>query len=836
MICSRFACLLFTLLSLICGSAQAVQAAFRIPYQSFQWPLECRGISRESRSYFRPEYVELIQRLDRQTMQWLVRTYPVLGWQTMDPRPFTPKPIPGDGGAGSFRYDTGRRNLELESLFHFGPVPGNGTLIAELIEVDERRLLTVNVASRNLSVLDLAEPDLKAVIPVPRGLQAVEVNLPAHELYLVESGPTTGMLIYSLENYTPADTMLLDFHPGAVLLSSDTRYLYMTDEENRSLLSWDLAENEPAVRVSTSLNPPYLLAVDSRSEIMILISRSSGGIKLFRPRSLEPLEVEPALDGPLLDYYAPPESDLLYLASGSCESSTVYSLSLADGAPQARLERILSLSAAVKDLAADDRGEFLYLMVTGDRLYRVEARRPDKRSRVDLQSPLQRVLYSEGKVFVTGGLDDLFILQEDLGGRLRRVSLEMGPGPMTARPGQLIVANGLSSSITILDADRLEEEISLLVGVLLGRMFYQDYRLVVNNCFRGNIMVFDPDNLLIEDIIPVGGSLDYHPQSRSYLVFDDSLVTILESPPSKVALGNELALPRGVKFYAPTANPKRFLIADQDRYLSQIDLDLKFRYGGLPLPGVCKGLFADGKQAWAFFPAELYRFSPEKDGPISSRGYTVRPYKMTQRYLASDGFSRSRGSELYWVGNDRMVELPPTRSEVQVIRADPDTSYTYIGTSDNLYIFERGYTRQKSIVRLPDGAEDIYLPRNSAQAYISSGNKVTIVNRETHFRWDEIEPGGSFVYVAGDELFLRDFRNRQRLIVADGYRGMVYQEIDLPLAPADAAADGERLFLMGAAEGAVAVYVNRVDTSRLPRRPDRQAWDTDADRRTGTHR
>jgi hypothetical protein len=92
------------------------------------------------------------------------------------------------------------------------------------------------------------------------------------------------------------------------------------------------------------------------------------------------------------------------------------------------------------------------------------------------------------------------------------------------------------------------------------------------------------------------------------------------------------------------------------------------------------------------------------------------------------------------------------------------------------------------------------------------------------------------VYVAGDELFLGDSRNKQRLIVADGYRGMVYQEIDLPLTPSDAVADAERLFLLGSAEGAIAVYVNRVDTSRLPRTPDRQAWDTDADRRVGTHR
>ncbi len=836
MISAKFIRFFFILLALICGSDQFLPGSFRVPYQSFQWPLECGEVYSESRGYFRPEYVELVQRLDRQTMEWLIRNYPVLGWQTMDPRPFIPKPIPGDGREEGFRYDTVRRYMELESLFHFGPVPGNGTLIAELIELDERRLLTVNMASRNLSVLDLDKPDVEAVIPVPLGLEALEVNLPAREFYLVERGHTAGMLIYNLENYAPVDTMMLDFHPGAVLLSQDTRYLYMTDEEGRSLVCWDLAESEPGVRVPADLSPPYLLAVDSRTRTIVLISRSTGGIRLFRPGSLEPLDVELTLDGPLLDYYAPPESDRLYLASGSCQSSSVYFLSLEDGTSQPRLEHILGLSAAVKDMSADARGKFLYLMVVGDRLYRIDTREPHKRSRVDLQAPLQRVLVSDGKVFVTGGLKDLFVLKEDLGGRVRRVTLEIGPGPMVTRDGRLIVANGLSSSITILDADRLEEEISLLVGVLLGRMFYQHHRIVVNNCFRGNIMVYDPDNLRIEDIIPVGGSLDYRPESGRYLVIGDSLVTILESPPSKVGLGNEFQLPQGVKFYAPTADPKKILVADQALYLFQIDLDLKIRYGGFPLVGACLGLFAEEKHAWAFFPEELYRFSLEETGLMNSQGYTARPYKMIHRYLASDRFRRYRGSELFWVANDRLIELPPTRSEVRVMRADPDTSYTYIGTADNLYIFDRGYTRQKSIVRLTDGVEDIYLPRNSAQAYIAGRNRVTIVNRETLFRWDEIKPGGSFVYVAGNELFLRDFHNRQRLIVADGYRGMVYQEIDLPLDPSDAVADVERLFLLGSAEGAIAVYVNRVDTSRLPRTPDRQAWDTDADRRVGTQR
>jgi hypothetical protein len=836
MISTRFARLIFPLLILTCCSIQPLRSSFRVPYQYLQWPLECSEVYSQSRSYFRPEYAELVQRLDPETMRWLIRTYPVLGWQSMDPRPFVPKPIPGDGNADGFRYDTGRRNMEMESLFHFGPFPGNGTLISELIEVDQHRLLTVNIASRNLSVIDLSKPDLEAVIPVPLGLQALEINLPAGELYLIERGLTKGMLIYSLKNYTPVDTMMLDFHPGAVLLSPDTRYLYMTDEQAGYLVCWDLADNEPEVRVATDLSPPYLLLVDHKTATPILISRATGRIELFKPSTLEPLAVGLALDGPLLDYYAPPESDLLFLASGSCESSTVYSLSLEKDASQAHLENILGFSGPVKDLTADPEGGFVYLIAGGDKVYRVDVDNPRNRDRIDLQTPLQRVLFYNDRVYVTGGLKDVFLLKKDLGGEVSKLALEMGPGPMVAVNDRLIVANGLSSSITILDAERLKEEVSVLVGVLLGRVFYHDRRLVVNNIFRGNIMVYDPDNLLIEDIIPIGGSLDYIPESRDYMVFDDSLVAVLESPPSRVAMRVELDLPRGVRLYTPTAVPGKVLIADQGFSLLQVDLEKQFRYSGLSMPGGCTGLFNDKKQAWAFFPAELYRFSLDENGPSNSFGYSARPYKMSRRYLASGGFGRSRGSELYWVADNRLVELMPTRSEVQVIRHDPDTTYTYIGTSDNLYIFERGHTTQRSIVTLADGALDIYLPSNSAQAFVAGREGITVVNRESLFKWDDIGRGGSFVYVGGDDLFLRDFNNGRKLYVADGYRGMIFQEIDLPLTPTDAVADQERLFLVGAAEGAVAVYVNWVDTSRLPRSPDRRAWDPDADRRASTHR
>ncbi|MEA2063607.1 MAG: hypothetical protein U9P14_07925, partial [Gemmatimonadota bacterium] len=305
-----------------------VRADFRVPYQDFQYPYEHGADYSEGRGYFRPEYAEMVQRLSPETMQWVIRNYPVLGWREMDPRPFTPKPVPGDGQAGGFSYDTARRNMELESLFHFGPVPGNGTLIAELIRLDKHRVLTVNEGSRNLSVLDLEKPDVEAVIRMPWGLAALEMNLPARELYLVERGRTAGLLVYDLETYQVSDTMLVDFHPGAVLLSGDTRSLYMTDEQAGALLCWDLTGDEPAQRVMTGLEGPCLLAADSRTGTIILVSRSSGDIRLYRPRSLDPAASRMSLGGTLVAFHAPEGADRLYLASGSGTSSSVFSLSL----------------------------------------------------------------------------------------------------------------------------------------------------------------------------------------------------------------------------------------------------------------------------------------------------------------------------------------------------------------------------------------------------------------------------------------------------------------------------------------------------------------------------
>jgi len=812
------------------GFLSPLQAAIRVPYQRFEWPLACEEA--KEGGYFRPEYEELVQRLDPEIMRWLMRTYPVLGWQNMDARVYTPKSIPGTAGGPGLRYDTVRRYMELEALFNFGPLGGNGTLIAELVELDKNRLVTINKGSSNISVIDIEHPDVAGVIPSLRGLKALEFNLQAKELYLVEND-ALGILIYSLNNYAVKDTLFLKFHPGAVFLSNDTRRLYLTDEQDNSLILIDLSGTEDPLKVKTGLLPPYLLAGDSNSGKIILISTSSGAIRIFDPVSLDALGGSFSIGGRLLSYCAPELASLLYLVSGDCDYSTLYRLSLPEG-EQAGLERISSLRGAVKCVVSDPSGAIVHAL-SGSDVYRLEAAAPESQKRINLPADLRDMAVYGGKVFITGGLRDLFVLDDDLSGPSRRVTLEMGPGPLVIREEKVYVANGLSNSITILDARSLEEDISILVGVLLGRMIYVDQRIVVNNCFRGNVMVLNPDDYIIEDIVPVGGAMDYIPENRQFVFFDDSVVTGMRSPPSKVSIHNTLEMPQGVRLFAPTKDPDVFLVADQERYITRADLKSWFRRGMIPLPAQCRGLFTVGNEAWALAPSELYRFSVS-DNIGLSRTYTVRPFKISMPYVASDGFASQRGSIVNIVSRDQLLDIFSTPGEIRVIRQDPDTNYTYIGTSRDVYVLLRGTSRQRSVIPVNDEVDDIYLPAGSNQGYIATREKIAIFDRESLFRRDEINTGGSFVYVSGDELYLRGTKNSRRLIVADGYRAMTYQEISLPVEPTDAASDGERLFLLGGTEGALAIYVNRVDTGRLPRSPDRKVWDTNADRRTGTHR
>jgi len=823
---------LFLISASLCWVEQRLEGSFRIPYQSFEPLLDCEVKDWEG-GYFRPEYVELVERLDPETIEWLVRTYPVLGWQRMDRRVYTPKAIPGADVENAFRYDTVRRYMELESLFHFGPLGGNGTLIAELLELDENRLVTVNRGSSNLSVINVKNPDVAGVIPSLQGLEALEFNLHAQELYLAERN-ALGMLVYSLENYTVSDTLFLGFHPKAVFLSSDTRYLYLTDESSGSLVRYDLAGNEEPRKVRTGLQPPYLLAGETDSGKIILISRSSGEISVFDPRNIDTGTMKLSVSGRLLSFCAPRQANLLYLASGDCEFSDIYCLSLTEG-KEISLERILNLRGPVSRLTSDSQGRILYALAGSD-LYRIDVDQPDNINRVSFQTHIRNILAYEGKVFVSGGLTDLFVFKEDLSSaKPGRVTLEMGPGPMVASGGRLYVANGLSNSITFLSAKTLEEEISVLVGVLIGRMVYENQRIVVNNCFRNNVMVLNPDDLIIEEIVPVGGSMEYSPGNRDFVFFDDSLVVSMESPPSKVSIHNSLDLPQGVKLFSSTKNSDVFLIVDQDRYITQVDLKRRFRRGMIPLPADCKGLFTLDQDAWVFAPTELYRLSIGETIGLS-RTFSARPFKISPPFVATDGFSRRTGSIINLLSQDRLLDILSTQGEIRVMRQDPDTANIFIGTSRNVYVFALASSRQKYIIPVEEGVDDIYLPAGSIHGYLASPEKITIFDRETLFRRDEIEVGGSFVYVSGNELFLRDRSDPRKLIVADGYRGMIFQELTLPVIPTDAASDSERLFLLGGTEGALAVYVNRVDTARLPRSPDRQAWDPDADRRSKTHR
>ncbi|MEA1996162.1 MAG: hypothetical protein U9N45_00920, partial [Gemmatimonadota bacterium] len=457
------------------------------------------------------------------------------------------------------------------------------------------------------------------------------------------------------------------------------------------------------------------------------------------------------------------------------------------------------------------------------------------RKRVGFPSRPRDVLTFGDKVFITGGLSDLYTLKGNLDGGMQRVTLEAGPGPMVAREGRLYVANGLSSSITILKTKNLEEEISILVGVLLGRMVYKDRRIVVNNCFRDNVMVLNPDDFMIEEIVPAGGAMEYSPQGENFVMFDDSMAVSMGRMPSKVALNEITDLPRGVKLFAPTGNPDVFLVLDQDRYICRVNLKQRFRRGMIPLPDECRGLFTFGKRAWVLGTHELYSFPVDETVGLTHT-YSARPFKISPPYVATDGFSRDRGSELKLISRDRLGDVFTTRGEIRLLRQDPDTTYTWIGTSREVYIFNNKTSRQRSLVSVTEEVREIYLPPGSIHGYIATRDKTYIVDRETLFRRDEIDVGGDFIYASGDELFLRDPYDPRRMIVADGYRGSLFQELTLPLVPTDAASDGDRLFLLGGAQGAIAVYVNRINTARLPRRLDRRVWDTDADRRSGTHR
>lgn len=816
---------LLTLLLAVAGA----QAAFHLPYQAAP---PRPGCGRTPGGYCRPEYPEVAERLDPETLDWLVRTYPVLGWQEMDPRVWRPKPVPGADRVDGFRYDTGRRNLEVEAVFHFGPRGGNGTLIEEMLPLDGGRLLTVNRASRNLSVINTSKPDVDAVIPVPRGLRSLEINLSSQELYLVERA-ASGMLVWSLKDYRVTDTLFVNFSPGAALLSRDGRWLYLTDEVGGYLVRLDLTRPaDGPSRLAVTLAAPWLLAEDRESGIVFLAGQKDGRVLLCEPEGFTRLSREFALGAPLLAWCAPSDGQALFLAAGDCERSAVYSLSTGNGT--ASLTKLADLGGAVTALGTDPKGEKLCAL-SGQELYGLNPAAYSTPSHRSLPAPPQRVMPLGSKVYVSAGLDWLLVLDESLQGRIDQVQVEFGPGPLLARDGALWVANGLSSSITVLDQGKLEEKFSVLVGVLLGRMVQHGRKVVVNNLFRGNVMVLNPENYIIEDIVAAGGSLDFSAVANRVTMLDDSLAVGMDYPPSRLSVSATLDLPRGVRLFARLGDSQSYLVADQDRSVEMVDLSRRFRFGGVPLPAESKGVFTWDGAAWVLSAYDLYRFGVGETLGLD-RSWPLRPFKFHPPYVAADYVSGGGGSQVHVMYNKQLLDLTSTPGQIGVIRDDPDTSYCWFGTTQNALVFDRRDNRSSAVVPVDGTARDIYLPPGSLNGYICGEGSLTVADRRNFFRQNEIALDGDFVYVSGEELYLLDHADRSLLYVVDGYRAMVYQRLRLPVTPTDAASDGERLYLLGGAEGALAIYSNFPATERLPRSTDRNVWDSEADRRCGEHR
>ena len=826
------------LLVLFAGS---IEASFHVPYNDFRLSAACPSGQDYSRGgYFRPEYVECVERLDSRTIELMSSLYPILGWQSADSRPFIPKEIPGSSRKNTFRYNTSRRHLEMESLFHFGPVPGNGTLITELVNYDENRFITVNSASGNLSLITLDPPDVACVVSVSSGAAAFEVNPKVGEIYLIERGNKRGMLIVDARDGAPRDTMLVGFEPGAVMISTDTRYLYMTEPEAGRLYCWDLGApaDEKPVSVRLDKSGPCVLVRDDENDNLLVFYSQLGRLDIFRGGSLSEVATGISLNGELRDIHASPEEDRLLVVTGTCDFSTVWEIERDGDSYSSR--RLTDISGAVRSVAADNRGKNVYAL-TLKTLYRLDPDKPGLQNRVEFSHPMQRVAAAGGKALVTGGMYDLFSLPEKFGGNEypSRMWMEAGPAAMLIKDEKLIVANGLANSLTVIDPARMQEDISILVGVMLGRTYFDGNYVYINNLFRNSLFVYDPDNLRIEDIIPRGGSLTASDPGKGLVMFGDSVVYGIPYPPSRLAAFQEIDIPRGVRFFDGMSESNRYVVCDQDNYLMTVDMGKGFRFGSQPLSGTPLGIVAAGEgSAWVLAPDRLYRFAIGGEGPGRSTTFTARPYKVYENYVASDGFNRNRGGELFYAGSTNLFELSFSRDKFEVMRSDPDTNYVYIGAGDRVYVVEKGAIGQRSIISIQDGLRDIYVPQGSINGYIAGNEKVTVFNRESLFQSDDVEDaGGDIVYVSGDDLYIRGLDEKKHtLTVVDGYRGSIYEQSELPIVPSDAFSDNDRLFLVGSAEGALGVYVNYVDTRRLPRNAQRDAWDFSADNRIGNHR
>ena len=814
------------------GLAVSVRAEFHLPWQRPDNPPLCR-VS-QNRSYFRPEYGELAQRLAPDKLNWIVRNFPALGWQGMDPRLYRPKEVPGTTERDGFRYDPLRRHLQLEALFHFGPVGGNGTLIEDAIWLDSNRILTVNRGSDNISLVDVVKPDILGTLEAPQGIAAFEINRKANELYLLEHG-ATGMLIFSLNgDYSPVDTMLLDFTPAAVLLPPGGSSLFLTDEETGTLVRFDLTGRSETSYLPVDLKPPFMVAAHTQSETLVLVSRNDGQVRLVDMRNFSLRPDRLSAGKPVTRLVASDDKKALYLISAvDSDRSQIHGLSV--DSRSFSLHHLASLEGVVRGLSAPEGGGELFA-VAGEFLYRIGAQGARGAQKVRIGESTRAVAVSKDRVFVSAGIDHIYALDRKFKERPERIPVEMGPGPLLVRDSRLYVVNCLSNSITVLKGKNLEEEVSVLLGVLLGRMYYRDRKIVVNNLFRGNVMVLDPESYRIEEILPAGGSIHYDSISNAYTVFDDSLVTRLPAPPSSAGMNPFLVLPDGVRLFAYTGNPGLYLLADQNRYVGRLHLESNMRRGQIPLPSPALAMLEpEGGPAYVLTEREVCSIRAGNNVGLDNT-WSARPARFNPPWLASDGFSPGRGSLLMHTTGSGIRDVFTAHGSIEAIRNDPDTTFSWVAAGGDIYVFDSQRTNLLSSYSLRWNIVDIVLPHWGRNVYAVTTDQVVAFDRKTLMRYDDISVGGQVVYAHGDDLFLMHPDYPRRMVVADGYRGGVFQELELPVVPTDAAANNERLFLLGATQGALAIYVNRIDSARMPRSNDRSARDTQADRRAGFHR
>ena len=294
------------------------------------------------------------------------------------------------------------------------------------------------------------------------------------------------------------------------------------------------------------------------------------------------------------------------MCASQCDRSEIHSLKSEQGA--FTLRRLASLSGVIRDVAAPEAGGAVYA-ASGDALYRIAPENAGRPQRFALGEPASGVAVEGDRVFVSAGMDHVYALDSRSGQQKAVARVELGPGPLLTKGGKLYAVNCLSNSVTVLDCDGLDEDVSVMLGVFLGKMYYHNRRIVVNNLFRYNVMVLNPESYIIEEIVRAGGSISYDSLAQAYAVFDDSMVTRLSEPVSAVSLNTYLDLPYGVRVF-DRADEDLYLIADQNRCVGRADLATNMLRGQIPLPSQPLALMrGHGESAMALTPYEYCVFS-----------------------------------------------------------------------------------------------------------------------------------------------------------------------------------------------------------------------------------